>query len=109
MHLPYSCHTLFVSSIAMAKEFSVKFPSSISKLKEGDWLRWSHEISVALRAQRLGLHGWYRYCTQRCTGVVGVKTAHDQIVGALALLQCKLESINNAKISWQKTKRKNTF
>ena len=37
--------------------------------------------------------------------------AHDQIVGALgtmvgASLQCELESINNAKVAWEKLKEK---
>ena len=37
----------------MMRDFSIKFSSTISKLKEGDWLRWSCEISMALRAQRV--------------------------------------------------------
>jgi len=38
----------------MSKDFSVKFSSAIGKLKEGNWIRRLHEISMALRAQR----GW---------------------------------------------------
>ena len=36
------------------KESSVKFSATIGKLKEGDWLQWSQEISMSLRAQK----GW---------------------------------------------------
>jgi len=68
----------------MTKDFSVKFSSAIGKLKEGDWLRWLCEISMALRAQR----GW-GYMDGTVTAPKDAlelsewNAAHDQIVGAL--------------------------
>ena len=96
----------------MMKDFSVKFSSTIGKLKEGDWLRWSHKISMALRAQR----GW-GYIDGTITTPKDMlelseqNAAHDQILGALgtmveASLQCKLESITNTKVAWEKLKEK---
>jgi len=87
----------------MMKEFSVKFSSTIGKLKEGDWLRWLREISMALRAQR----GWgYVDGTNTApkdpSELLEWNAVHGQIMGALgtmveASLQHKLEPINNAK------------
>src|SRR5882672_3293283 len=96
----------------MAKDFSIKFSLAIGKLKEGDWLRWSREISMALRAQR----GWgymdgTTIAPKDPLELSEWNAAHDQIVGALgtmvkASLQRELESINNAKIAWDKLKEK---
>ena len=68
----------------MAKDFSVKFSSTIHKLKEGDWLRQLHEISMAPRAQR----GWgYVDATtivpKDMLELSKWNATHDQIVGAL--------------------------
>jgi len=79
------------------KDFSIKFSSTIGKLKEGNWLRWLHEISMDLRAQR----GWGYVdgTTTALKDTLGLSewdAAHDQIIGSLrtmveASLQCKLE------------------
>jgi len=97
----------------MMKEFTVKFSATIGKLKEGDWLQWLQEISMALRAQR----GW-GYIDGSLTAP---KTntpkedewwaAQNQIVGALgtmveASLQHELESIKDAAIAWKLLKEK---
>jgi hypothetical protein len=97
----------------MSRVLNIKFLSSIVKLKEGDWLCWSREVTMALRSQR----GW--------TYVNGMEVepaaesperaewlaAHDQIVGALGTvveptLQRELESITNAHEAWTKLKEK---
>jgi len=71
----------------MMKDFSVKFSSTIGGLKEGDWLRWSHEISMALRAQR----GWgyidgTTIAPKDMPELSEWNATHDQIVGALGTM-----------------------
>jgi len=94
----------------MTKDFSMKFSSTIGKLKEGDWLRWSCKISMALRVER----GW-GYVDGTTTAPKDAlefsawNAAHNQIVGVLgtmveAPLQHELKSINNAKVAWKKLK-----
>jgi len=93
-HAPYTQQKLHTPTLqspylfpptdfVMAKDFSIKFSSAIGKLKEGDWLRWSREISMALRAQR----GWgYVDGTTTAPDPLELSewnAAHDQIVGAL--------------------------
>jgi len=96
----------------MTKDFSMKFSSTIGKLKEGDWLRWSCKISMALRVER----GW-GYVDGTTTAPKDAlefsawNAAHNQIVGVLgtmveAPLQCELKSINNMKVAWRKLKEK---
>src|SRR6266481_3989055 len=95
------------------KEFCIKFSMTIGKLKEGDWIGWLQEISMALRAQR----GWGyvdRSTTPLKSNTPEEKAwlaAHDQIAGALgtmaeALLQCKLESIKDVSMVWKLLKEK---
>ena len=95
------------------KESSVKFSATISKLKEGDWLRWLREISMSLRAQR----GWgyvdgsIPAPKANTPELIEWLAAHDQIVGALgtmveASLQCELESIKDASATWKLLKEK---
>ncbi|KAF8591610.1 hypothetical protein K439DRAFT_1611122 [Ramaria rubella] len=97
----------------MAQGFSVKFSLKIEKLMEGDWVRWSHEVRMALQAQK----------AQKCIDSTSQKKppdtklqevwikVNDQIVSALstivdALLQCELESITEAAEAWQRLKEK---
>jgi len=52
------------------RDFSIKFSSTIGKLKEGDWLRWLHEISMELRAQRGCGYVDGTITAERCTRIV---------------------------------------
>src|SRR5882724_10993333 len=96
----------------MSKDFSINFSFTIGKLKEGEWLRWLHKISMALRAQR----GWgyvdgITVVPKDTQGLSKWNATNDQIVCALgtmveASLQCKLKLIKNAKTAWEKLKEK---
>ena len=96
----------------MLKDFSIKFSSTIGKLKEGDWLRWFHKISMALRAQR----GWgsvdgTTVVPKDTQGLSEWNATNDQIMSTLgtmvkASLQRKLKSIKNTKRAWDKLKEK---
>jgi len=96
----------------MLKDFSIKFSSTIGKLKEGDWLRWFHKISMALRAQR----GWgyvdgITVVPKDTQGLSEWNATNDQIMSTLgtmvkASLQRKLKSIKNTKRAWDKLKEK---
>src|SRR5882724_5878430 len=109
---PHYDHSTTTICLTMMKDFSIKFSSTIGKLNEGDWLQWSHEISMALRAQR----GWGYVDSTMSTlkdtlELSEWNAAYDKVIGALGMmveasLQCELESINNAKMAWGKLKEK---
>ena len=95
------------------KEFTIKFSATIGKLKEGYWLQWSQEISMALRVQREWEYVNRLLTTPRAGTPEETEwlSTHDQIVGALgtmveASLQCELESIKNAMEVWKLLKEK---
>jgi len=96
----------------MTKDFSMKFSSAIGKLKEGDWLRWSREISMALKVQRAwGYVDGTIVAPKDASELSEWEAAHDQIVGALGMmveasLQCELKLISNAKVAWGRLKAK---
>ena len=96
----------------MSHDFSVKFSSSITKLKDGKWVCWSQEAGMALRQQRA-----WRFVdgTEKELTAITEKTewlaTNEQIVGALGTivepaLQRELEKISNAKAAWDKLKEK---
>jgi len=72
----------------MMKEFTVKFSATIGKLKEGDWLQWLQEISMAFRAQRGWgyVHGSLTTPKGNTPKEVEWLAAHDKIVSALGTM-----------------------
>ena len=87
----------------MSHNFSVKFSSSIAKLKNGKWVHWSQEVSMALHQQR----AWKFMDSMEQEPTLANKkmewlATNDQIVGALGTivepaLQHELQKISNAK------------
>jgi len=83
------------------------------KLKEGEWMRWSREVGIILRAQR----GW-KYVTGRepepkdgTPEKSDWLDINDQIVRALGtavevFLQRELETMTNDKSAWDKLTEK---
>jgi hypothetical protein len=97
----------------MTRDFNVKFSSTIGKLKEGEWMKWSREVGMSLRAQ----HAWGYIDGTQVVPKEGTAekleylAEHDQIVGALgtiveASLQNELLTITDAKGAWMKLKEK---
>ncbi|KAF8585224.1 hypothetical protein K439DRAFT_1616138 [Ramaria rubella] len=100
----------------MTQNLTVKFPSKIETLKEGEWVRWSCEVRMSLWAQKA-----WKYIDGTCQKPTDSKLlqdwmeANDQIVRALGgivdtSLQHKLESITEsiteATSTWKKLKEK---
>ncbi|KAF8591393.1 hypothetical protein K439DRAFT_1611347 [Ramaria rubella] len=96
----------------MTQDFTVKFPSKIEMLTEGQWVWWSCEFRMSLRAQKA-----WKYVDSTSTRptdtilLTAWLEANDQIVSTLggivdASLQRELESITVAAIAWKKLKEK---
>ncbi|KAF8572745.1 hypothetical protein K439DRAFT_1625562, partial [Ramaria rubella] len=96
----------------MTKDFTVKFPSKIETLTEGQWVRWSCKVKMSLHAQKAWKYvdGSFKRPTDTMLLTEWLE-ANDQIIGALGgivdvSLQRKLESITQVAMAWQKLKEK---
>ncbi|KAF8589669.1 hypothetical protein K439DRAFT_1612580 [Ramaria rubella] len=96
----------------MTQNLTIKFPSKIEILKEGEWVRWSCEVRMSLQAQKAwkNIDGTCQKLTDS-TLLPDWMEANDQIVGALSgivdvSLQRELELITEAANTWKKLKEK---
>ncbi|KIJ34438.1 hypothetical protein M422DRAFT_51994 [Sphaerobolus stellatus SS14] len=90
-----------MTAATIGADINIKFSSKLEKLTDGNWIKWSREVRMALRAQR----------AYKCSSENTWLEVNDQIVGALGTIvdepfQRELDSIINAKKAWDKLREK---